>query len=200
MPTRSTGSPSDPWRRAILEYIADHPDRPLKSRALARELRIPHLDYTRFRSTLREMLAEGVLLLGPGRTYILPTQTNAIVGTVRIDRRGYARVVRPNLPDVLVRKGFTAGALDGDTVTGRLLRRRGARGLRVAEVTRVIVRAETRWVGVLEQHGRRLSAMDSLIAATAVHGQLALVTRNVQDFAGTGLTFLNPWDDPSVSR
>jgi toxin FitB len=35
---------------------------------------------------------------------------------------------------------------------------------------------------------------DSLIAATAlVHG-MTMVTRNVEDFAGMGLTFVNPWE------
>ena len=34
---------------------------------------------------------------------------------------------------------------------------------------------------------------DSLIAGTAlVHG-LTMVTRNVADFAGTGVTIVNPW-------
>lgn len=37
---------------------------------------------------------------------------------------------------------------------------------------------------------------DSLIAATAlVHG-LTIVTRNVGDFAATGVSTLNPWDAP----
>lgn len=35
---------------------------------------------------------------------------------------------------------------------------------------------------------------DALIAATAlVHG-MTIVTRNVEDFAGTGVALLNPWD------
>jgi len=38
-------------------------------------------------------------------------------------------------------------------------------------------------------------AMDTLIAATAlVHG-LVLVTRNVKDFAPTGVRLLNPWEE-----
>ena len=43
----------------------------------------------------------------------------------------------------------------------------------------------------------RRSERDALIAATAlVHG-MAVVTRNVADFAATGVTILNPWDTPS---
>jgi predicted nucleic acid-binding protein len=45
----------------------------------------------------------------------------------------------------------------------------------------------------LEQKGRKLPAMDSLVAAIALHGQLTLVTRNEGDFADTGVTILNLW-------
>jgi len=40
----------------------------------------------------------------------------------------------------------------------------------------------------------RCSERDALIAATAlVHG-MTVVTRNVEDFASTGVTILNPWE------
>lgn len=45
----------------------------------------------------------------------------------------------------------------------------------------------------LEQNGRPLPAMDSLIAAIAIHNGLSLVTRNEKDFAGTGVVIINPW-------
>ena len=45
----------------------------------------------------------------------------------------------------------------------------------------------------LEQNGRPLPAMDSLIAAIALQHSLSLVTRNEKDFAGTGLIIVNPW-------
>jgi tRNA(fMet)-specific endonuclease VapC len=48
-------------------------------------------------------------------------------------------------------------------------------------------------VGQLEQNGRPLPAMDSLIAAIAIHNGLSLVTRNEKDFAGTGVVIINPW-------
>ena len=45
----------------------------------------------------------------------------------------------------------------------------------------------------LEQNGRPLPAMDSLIAAIALQHSLSLVTRNEKDFAGTGVVIVNPW-------
>lgn len=48
-------------------------------------------------------------------------------------------------------------------------------------------------VGQLEQNGRPLPAIDSLIAAIALQHSLSLVTRNEKDFAGTGVIIVNPW-------
>lgn len=36
--------------------------------------------------------------------------------------------------------------------------------------------------------------LDALIAATALVHNLTLATRNVRDFAGTGVRLVNPWD------
>jgi toxin FitB len=48
-------------------------------------------------------------------------------------------------------------------------------------------------VGRLEKQGRSLPVMDSLIAAIALQNSLSLVTRNENDFAGTGVEIVNPW-------
>jgi predicted nucleic acid-binding protein len=42
--------------------------------------------------------------------------------------------------------------------------------------------------------GRSLSAIDGLLAATALHHNLTVVSRNVSDFAGTQVPVLNPWE------
>ncbi len=44
-----------------------------------------------------------------------------------------------------------------------------------------------------EEAGRRLPAMHSLIAATALAHGLTLVTRNTSDFQSTKVPLLNPW-------
>jgi predicted nucleic acid-binding protein len=41
--------------------------------------------------------------------------------------------------------------------------------------------------------GRPVPVIDGLLAATALHYDLTLVTRNVQDVAGTAVATLNPW-------
>ena len=53
-----------------------------------------------------------------------------------------------------------------------------------------------RW-GILAAHakrsGRALSAIDGLLAATALHHNLTIVSRNISDFASTQVPVVNPW-------
>ena len=46
----------------------------------------------------------------------------------------------------------------------------------------------------LESKGTTLPAIDSLIAATTSTHKLTLVTRNVDDFNGSGIEIVNPWE------
>ena len=41
--------------------------------------------------------------------------------------------------------------------------------------------------------GQPLSMADGLIAATALHESMVLVTRNTKDFQGLGVELINPW-------
>lgn len=53
-----------------------------------------------------------------------------------------------------------------------------------------------RWgqlTGYLESAGHPMSALDSLIAATSLQGNLKLVTRNEEDFKYARVPFFNPW-------
>ena len=48
-----------------------------------------------------------------------------------------------------------------------------------------------RWGRLIAAAGR--PAIDSLLAATAAHHGLSLVTRNARDFEGVGIEVINPW-------
>jgi predicted nucleic acid-binding protein len=45
-----------------------------------------------------------------------------------------------------------------------------------------------------KRKGRSLSAIDGLLAATAIDHNLTIVSRNVGDFANTQVSILNPWE------
>jgi tRNA(fMet)-specific endonuclease VapC len=48
--------------------------------------------------------------------------------------------------------------------------------------------------GRLESKGKKMSAIDSLMAGTALHWNLTVVTRNVADYSQSGIPIFNPWD------
>jgi toxin FitB len=53
-----------------------------------------------------------------------------------------------------------------------------------------------RWgemAGELESRGKKMAAIDFLIAATALEHHCRLVTRNEDDFKHAGIPLLNPW-------
>lgn len=45
----------------------------------------------------------------------------------------------------------------------------------------------------LERKGKPMPVIDSLIAATALHHRLTIVTRNVRDMEAGGVALINPW-------
>lgn len=64
---------------------------------------------------------------------------------------------------------------------------------RIIGVDRSIAAEWARLMARCEAAGKPMGSMDGFLAATAaVHG-LTLVTRNVGDFAASGIALLNPW-------
>lgn len=47
----------------------------------------------------------------------------------------------------------------------------------------------------LEKQGKPMPTVDGLIAATALHHQLTIVTRNTRNMEASGATLINPWED-----
>lgn len=50
-----------------------------------------------------------------------------------------------------------------------------------------------RWGRLIAEQKRSVPSVDSLLAATALHHELRLVTRNDKDFGFPGLDVVNPW-------
>ena len=53
-----------------------------------------------------------------------------------------------------------------------------------------------RLVGSALARGVRLPGIDALFAATALHHNLVLVTRNVRHLAHAGVDLFDPWEEP----
>lgn len=67
-------------------------------------------------------------------------------------------------------------------------------GARILPVTQAIAERWGTLSGQRQISGHLLGMADGLIAATALEHNLTLVTRNVRDYDGLGITILNPWE------
>ena len=64
---------------------------------------------------------------------------------------------------------------------------------RILEITSDVVRVWGELTAAASRNGRAVPATDGLIAATALHHGLKVMTRNIDDFAPTGVEVLNQW-------
>ncbi len=68
-----------------------------------------------------------------------------------------------------------------------------SRSCKVLTVTAEIAQGAGRLRGELQSKGETRTQADMLIASTARHHQLTLVTRNARDFVGCGIALLSPF-------
>ena len=66
-------------------------------------------------------------------------------------------------------------------------------GFFAGRILAVDAQVADRWGRLVAAAGRPLSAIDSLLGATAAQHGLSMVTRNGRDFADLGLDVINPW-------
>lgn len=64
---------------------------------------------------------------------------------------------------------------------------------RILPVSEEIAERWGRLAAASKLQGRALAVVDGIIAATALHHDLTLVTRNVKDFATLGVDISDPW-------
>jgi ribonuclease R len=141
-------------RTAIIRYLGERAQRPVRLKEIARALRVEAHDYRRLRRLLREMEEEGQVYRVRRRRYALPGRINLIVGRLQVTRAGHGFVI-PDEPgeDVYVPPTRLGNAYAGDRVAVRVERRRRGRNPD-GSVVRVLERARTRVVGVLHRAGR----------------------------------------------
>lgn len=67
-------------------------------------------------------------------------------------------------------------------------------GQRILPVNEAIAERWGALTGEARRTGRSISAVDGLLAATAIEHDLTLVTRNVRDFTSTSVSVFSPWE------
>lgn len=65
---------------------------------------------------------------------------------------------------------------------------------RILPIEEAIADRWGRMAGEAQTQRRPVPVIDGLLAATAIHHNLILVTRNVADIAQTGVSVFNPWE------
>jgi ribonuclease R len=138
----------------ILQFIKSTDYRPQKLRALARSMGISGNEYGDFHLAVKGLRKTGRLALGSDNVVTLPQPSGNIVGTFRLNPRGFGFVIPENPDahgDLFVPPGDTGNALTGDTVEAKVVKRgkRGDKMLFEGRVVEVLNRAQNNFVGEL---------------------------------------------------
>jgi len=141
---------------AIMKYLASRDYQPLKPRQLARQMGVSEDDYGSFRQAVKQLRDAGRVVLGARNALMLPEMSTRVLGVYRANQRGFG-FVTPETPnahgDLFIPEGESGGAMDGDTVVAKVVKRgrRGGEMLFSGRVVEILRRGSTQVVGTLEQ-------------------------------------------------
>ncbi len=147
---------------------------PIKAKVLAKRMNVTDDEYPEFRQTLKALVREGRLAVGPNQTIRPGDPHGTAVGVYRRGKSG-AGYVRPNpvngvaAPDIFIREDKAADASNGDEVVVRITRVAGKLRDAAGEVVRVLTRATRTFVGTyFERDGEGFVRVDGTLFAHSV--------------------------------
>ncbi len=141
---------------AIIKYLADRDYQPLKTSQLARSMGVAEGDYGSFREAVKRLRDSGRVVRGARNSLTLPEMSSRVVGTFRANPRGFG-FVTPDTPnahgDLYISESETAGAMSGDTVVARVVKRgkRGGETIYSGRIVEISDRGTRQVAGTLER-------------------------------------------------
>lgn len=185
------------YEELIKQHLADSRYRPVKTRELARKIKVPQKDYAAFRRLVKSLLSSGRLTQIRGNRLALPPKLVTLLGTISRKRTGRVFMMPGDgSPEIEIDRFRDLGAMDGDKVEARITGK-GPKDKRIGEVVRIVEANTTQLVGTYHQ-SRRITFVkpdDKRIKVTVAVSPPKGMT--VQDGAKVVVQLL-PADDPRI--
>ncbi len=142
-------------KRQILRVLSRRDYKPISPAKLADAMGYGPSEYSLFQNALNDLRLQGQVVIDAQRNVSLPAMSNKIIGTFRANERGFGFIVplEPNAHgDLFVPPDETAGAMNGDTVAAKVVKRNFRGQSRYSGIiTEIIERGNNRFVGLLRK-------------------------------------------------
>ena len=150
------------FKHRLIDHLSHESYHPQGIPALARDMQVDDGDRMAFEEAVHELEYAGLLEIGPKNMISLPSMPDEVVGTFRLNARGFGFVIPEDAyreGDLYIPRGGTSDAISGDTVRAlvrRTSRRHHGRHRRegtVGRVVEVVSRGASVFVGTLCRKG-----------------------------------------------
>lgn len=114
------------FKSEILGYVSRRDYSPVKIAALAKSLGVSDDDFEEFKSAVKELRGAGRVVIGSQKLITLPHMSGKIIGTFRANPKGFGFVIpleANSHGDLFIGPRDTAGAMTGDTVSAKVLKK-----------------------------------------------------------------------------
>lgn len=119
---------------------------------LSRMFNIEQEQMDEFFQMIDEMRTKGQIVKTKKGKYTLPERRNLLSGKIQMGNRGYGFLVLENRDDAFVSASDMNGAMNGDIVLARVMKKKKKGKREEAEVVEVLERANTEIVGIFEKN------------------------------------------------
>ena len=149
---------TEAFKKQILRFLKRRYYSPMKFTALAKSLGVTETNWPEFHNAFKELRQSGKILVGGKNLITLPAVSGRVIGTFRGNQRGFGFVI-PFEPtasgDLFIRSADTAGAMTGDIVVAKTIKKgiRAGRMRHNGVIVEILQRGRNEFVGTLKQTG-----------------------------------------------